>query len=61
MQTPSPAMNNSPGTPTGRGLLNLSKMYSWVFEIAFPMFILSAFVKSFREDHTAVSVGPYIL
>ena len=36
-------------------------MYTWVLATGLPILILSTAVRSFTADHTAVSVGPYIL
>ena len=51
----------SPGTYVGSRERFLSKIYIWVLMIGVPIVILSKTDSFFKEDHTVVSVGPYIL
>ncbi|CAM4527879.1 hypothetical protein COEX109129_42040 [Corallococcus exiguus] len=56
-------MNNSPGTPTGTGRSRASRTCSPVFASGRPSDTVPAVSVSTRcmDDHTVVSVGPYML
>src|SRR5215469_1351201 len=52
-------MSSSPGSPTGNGRLDASRIYVSVLWIGLPTWMLLASVIRHNVDQMVVSVGPY--